>query len=49
MRVIPQWRELGTEEWVKKEEERYHCSNCGNPLFRGAKRCNKCKNSVDVD
>ena len=49
MRAIPQWRELGTAEWVEKEEERYHCPNCGNFLFRGAKRCNKCKISVDVD
>ena len=49
LRAIPQWREWGTEKWVEAEEERYHCPNCGNPLFRGAKRCNKCKNPVDVD
>jgi len=49
MRVIPQWRELGTEKWIKKEEIRYHCPYCGNSLFRGAKRCNSCKISVDVD
>ncbi|MFX1456821.1 MAG: DUF3795 domain-containing protein [Promethearchaeota archaeon] len=48
MRAIPQWRELGTEQWVKREEERYHCL-CGNPLFRGAKRCNNCGNTVNVD
>ena len=49
MRAIPQWKELGTEKWVKEEEKRYICPDCKNPLFRGAKRCNKCGNSVDVD
>jgi hypothetical protein len=49
MRAIPQWRELGTEKWVKMEEERYHCPECENTLFRGAKRCNQCGRAVDVD
>lgn len=49
MRSIPQLRELGTAKWVEKEEERYLCPNCGNFLFRGAKRCNKCKISVNLD
>ncbi|MHA1270655.1 MAG: DUF3795 domain-containing protein [Candidatus Helarchaeota archaeon] len=49
LRAIPQWREWGTEKWVEEEIKRYHCPNCGNPLFRGAKRCNKCKIPVDVD
>jgi predicted RNA-binding Zn-ribbon protein involved in translation (DUF1610 family) len=49
MRTIPQWRELGTAKWVEEEEKRYHCPNCGNFLFRGAKRCNKCNASVNVD
>lgn len=57
LRVIPRWKELidefgfeeGTAKWIAEEEERYHCPNCGNPLFRGAKRCNKCKTPVDVD
>ncbi|TFF99861.1 MAG: DUF3795 domain-containing protein [Promethearchaeota archaeon] len=48
-RTIPTWRELGDEEFVKQEEERYHCPECGNPLFRGAKRCNKCKTPIDLD
>ncbi len=48
-RAIPQWRELGTEKWVEEEEKRYICPECGNKLFRGAKRCNKCKIPVDVD
>ncbi len=49
LRAILTWRKLGTEKWVELEEKRYHCPECGNPLFRGAKRCNKCKISVDVD
>ncbi len=49
LRAIPEWRELGTEKWVEAEEKRYHCPECGNPLFRGAKRCNKCKNPVNID
>jgi len=49
LRAIPRWKELGTEKWVEEEEKRYHCPECGNPLFRGAKRCNKCKIAVDVD
>ena len=48
-RAIPFWREYGTEKYVEAEIERYHCPECGNPLFRGAKRCNKCNMSVDVD
>ncbi|MBD3230347.1 MAG: DUF3795 domain-containing protein [Candidatus Lokiarchaeota archaeon] len=49
LRAIPQWREWGTEKWVEEEIKRYHCPECGNPLFRGAKQCNKCKAPVDVD
>ncbi|MFX0025763.1 MAG: DUF3795 domain-containing protein [Candidatus Hermodarchaeota archaeon] len=49
MRTIPFWRKYGTEKFVEEEEKRYHCPDCGNPLFRGAKRCNKCKAEVDVD
>lgn len=49
LRAIPTRREFGTEVWVEQEEERYHCPECGNPLFRGAKRCNKCKAEVNVD
>ncbi len=49
LRAIPEWREMGTEAWVKAEEKRYHCPSCGYPLFRGAKRCRQCKEEVDVD
>jgi len=49
MRAVSQWREWGTEKWVREEEERYHCPECGYPLFRGAKRCRSCRVPVDVD
>lgn len=53
-RTIPIWRqkvaELGDEkgslEWSRSECERYHCSFCGNPLFRGAQQCRVCKKNV---
>ncbi|MGQ9476235.1 MAG: DUF3795 domain-containing protein [Actinomycetota bacterium] len=49
LRAIPAWRELGTEEWVRSEEERYRCPRCGYRLFRGARRCRSCGAQVDVD
>ncbi|MBD3197759.1 MAG: DUF3795 domain-containing protein [Candidatus Lokiarchaeota archaeon] len=49
LRAIPTWRELGTAKFVEMEEKRYACPECGNYLFRGAKRCNKCKIAVDLD
>lgn len=48
-RVVPYRKEHGTDKWVEDELKRYHCPECGNPLFRGAKRCNKCKMHVDID
>ncbi len=49
LRVIPYWRKVGTEQWVREEEARYVCPECGNRLFRGVVRCNKCKTAVDLD
>jgi hypothetical protein len=53
-RAIPIWRakvaehgdEEGSVEWARAECERYHCSSCGKPLFRGAQRCRECKRPV---
>ena len=36
-------------EWIADEEDRYVCPECGNKLFRGAARCNKCKATVYLD
>jgi hypothetical protein len=49
LRTIPYWRQEGTEKFVADEEARYVCPDCGNKIFRGAKRCNKCKISLDLD
>jgi len=49
LRAIPYWKKVGTEKWVIDEEARYICPECGHKLFRGAKRCNKCKIPVDLD
>ena len=49
LRAIPTWRELGTEKWVEQEERRYLCPSCGYKLFRGAKRCRRCGEPVDLD
>ncbi|HPA71886.1 MAG TPA: DUF3795 domain-containing protein [Spirochaetota bacterium] len=49
MRAIPYWRGHGTETWVRDEEARYTCPDCGHILFRGAKRCNRCSIPVDRD
>jgi hypothetical protein len=49
LRVIPYWREVGTEKWIQDEEARYICPKCGNRLFRGVVQCNRCKEKLDLD
>ena len=49
LRAIPHRREVGTEKWVRDEEARYTCPECGNKLFRGAAKCNQCKVKLDLD
>jgi hypothetical protein len=49
LRSIPFWRKYGTEQWVNSEEERYQCPECGHRLFRGARQCEGCKSTVNVD
>lgn len=49
IRSVPYRREFGTERWVYDEERRYYCPSCGNKVFRGAMKCNKCKLPLDLD
>jgi hypothetical protein len=49
LRTIPYWRQEGTEKFVADEEARYVCPDCGNKIFRGARRCNMCKVELDLD
>ena len=37
------------EKWVRDEEARYVCPECGNKVFRGAMKCNQCKAQLDLD
>jgi hypothetical protein len=48
-RCVPFRKSFGTERWVREEETRYICPNCGNRVFRGAMTCNKCKQPLDLD
>ena len=47
--ISPARKKLGTENWVKEEENRYKCPHCGDRLFRGARRCGSCKELVEID
>ena len=49
LRAVPYRREHGTAAWVEHEETRYLCPSCGHTVFRGAKRCNRCKTEIDLD
>ncbi|WP_419655985.1 hypothetical protein Dvar_50950 [Desulfosarcina variabilis str. Montpellier] len=49
LRAIPYWREVVTEKWIRDEEARYICPECGNKLFRGVLKCNQCKTRLDLD
>ena len=49
LRAIPYWREVGSEKWIRDEEARYVCLECGNKVFRGAVKCNQCKATLDLD
>lgn len=45
---IPNWKKLGTEKWIKAEEAKYTCKECGNKMFRGAIRCQKCRAELNL-
>lgn len=49
LRAVPYWREKGTERWIQDEEARYVCPECGNRVFRGVVKCNRCRAELDLD
>ncbi len=49
LRAVPYRRKVGTEKWIRDEEVRYICPECGNKVFRGAVKCNQCKIKLDLD
>ena len=49
LRAVPERRKVGTEKWVQNEEARYYCPDCGNKVFRGVMKCNRCKTELDLD
>lgn len=49
LRAIPQIRQWGVEKFMQAEEARYVCPECGNKVFRGVIRCNRCKTELDLD
>jgi hypothetical protein len=48
LRSVPKRRQVGDEQWVKNETDRYTCPHCGGPLFRASSRCRSCKEPVDT-
>lgn len=49
LRCVPHIRAVGVEQWMRDEQARYHCPDCGNQVFRGAMRCNQCGAKLDLD
>ncbi|MCP4757226.1 MAG: DUF3795 domain-containing protein [Proteobacteria bacterium] len=49
LRAVPHRRKVGTEKWIQDEEARYFCPECGNKVFRGVMKCNKCRAELDLD
>ncbi|NOX33142.1 MAG: DUF3795 domain-containing protein [Deltaproteobacteria bacterium] len=49
LRAVPYRRDFGTQKFIRDEEARYFCPECGNKVFRGAVTCNKCKAKLDLD
>ncbi|NPA24251.1 MAG: DUF3795 domain-containing protein [Deltaproteobacteria bacterium] len=49
LRAVPHLRKVGRERFIVDEEARYICPECGNRVFRGAMKCNRCKIALDLD
>jgi hypothetical protein len=42
LRAVPEWRKLGTQEFIAAEEKRFSCPHCQTIFFRGARKCLNC-------
>ncbi len=42
LRAVPEWKRLGTEEWVRTEEKLFSCGACDSLSFRGSRKCRNC-------
>ncbi len=49
LRSVPYRRKFGDDKWIKDEEARYFCPDCGNKVFRGVVMCNQCKTKLNLD
>lgn len=49
LRCTPYRKVHGDEKWAMDEAARYVCPDCGNTVFRGVVRCNRCKADLDLD
>ena len=49
LRAVPYRRQFGTEKWVQDEAARYICPQCGNTVFRGVVKCNRCQAALNLD
>ena len=49
LRSVPYIKKYGTKKWIKDEEARYFCPECGNKVFRGVVKCNGCKAVLNLD
>ena len=49
LRAIQYWKEVGIEKFIEDEEARHICQECGNKVFRGVIKCNKCKINLELD
>ena len=47
LKTIPLWREIGTEDFIRREMEKYRCPECKTPLFSRATSCVECGREVN--
>lgn len=49
MRAEPYRRTFGTETWMRAEDARYRCPDCGGNAYRGAEWCPHCRTRISLD